>query len=74
MGWVKPDGSLSGSAKAIHRLRAEPRTAEQIAAVPTEPLFNLRANLGDMISAAAVEPSGELYSTTETGMQKIESN
>jgi len=67
MGCVKPDGSLTGSARKMLAFLVEPHTPEEAAAEAGQPLFRVRASLREMLDSGLVIQSGEAYLVTDRG-------
>ncbi|MCE5249029.1 hypothetical protein LLG96_02290 [bacterium] len=71
MACVNPDGTLSGTAKALLGILDKPLTPEEISAKMGAPLFKVRSSLREMAGAGFVAESNGAYTVTEAGRAKL---
>ena len=71
MACINADGTISGSAKELLNLISNPYTAEEIAVKLNRPLFKVRSSLRELEEAGFVEKSGDNFSITEKGREKL---
>jgi len=71
MACIKPDGSLTPSAKALLSSIGEPLSPEEIAAQLNQPLFKVRSILREMVNAGLAVAVDEKYRLTAKGKEKL---
>ena len=71
MACIKPDGSLTPSAKALLSSIGEPLPPEEIAAQLSQPLFKVRSILREMVNAGLAAAVDEKYGITAKGREKL---
>ena len=71
MACVRPDGSITESAKQMLEALRIPRTAEEAASLSGQPLFKVRSSLREMESSGLVVKIDEQYKTTDAGLQRL---
>ena len=71
MACVRPDGSITESAKQMLEALRTPRTAEEAASLSGQPLFKVRSSLREMESSGLVVKIDEQYKTTDAGLQRL---
>jgi hypothetical protein len=71
MACVKPDGSLTETAKTLLRQLENPLDAEEIASRGTQPLFRVRSILRELVSnGLALEAEGK-FQISSKGTEKL---
>ena len=68
MACVNPDGTITGSARAMLSLLAEAMTPEEAAQKSGQPLFKVRSSLREMGEAGLVVAEGDKYRASEKGL------
>jgi predicted transcriptional regulator len=71
MACIKPDGTLTPSAKSLLGILSEPLGPEEIAVRLNQPLFKVRGILREMVNAGLAAGEGEKYSVTLKGKEKL---
>ena len=71
MACVRPDGSITESARQMLETLRVPRTAEEAASISGLPLFKVRSSLREMESSGLVIKVEERYKTTDLGLQRL---
>jgi DNA-binding IclR family transcriptional regulator len=71
MACVNPDGTLSGSARAILAALQRNGTAEAIAAETKLPLFRIRSALRELVEAGLAAAGDAGYTLTEAGRARL---
>ena len=71
MACIKPDGSLTPSAKILLSSLGEPLTPEDIALRLNQPLFKVRSILREMLNAGLAAAEHEKYKITTQGKEKL---
>ena len=67
---VRPDGTLSGSGRAMLEAVQTDSTAAEVVAKTGMPLFRVRSGLRELVVAGLVSEAGERFSQTEQGAAK----
>jgi hypothetical protein len=71
MACVKPDGSLTETAKVLLRQLENPLNAEEIAPLVNQPLFKVRSVMRELVSnGLAMETEGR-FRITSKGKEKL---
>ena len=72
MACINADGTISESAKELLGLISNnPYTDEEIAAKLKKPMFKIRSSLRELEGAGFTIKSGDKFSTTEKGREKL---
>jgi hypothetical protein len=71
---VRPDGTLSGSGRAMLEAVQTDSTVADVVAKTGMPLFRVRSGLRELVAADLISETGELFSQTEQGAAKARSS
>ncbi|GAB4559102.1 MAG: hypothetical protein Kow0047_04740 [Anaerolineae bacterium] len=71
MACINPDGTLTGSARAVLRAAREPLTPAEIAQQTGLPLYRIRSSLRELVDAGLLSEQDGRYVLTEAGAERI---
>jgi len=71
MACVKPDGSLTETAKVLLRQLRNPLNAEEIAPLVNQPLFKVRSVMRELVSNGLVLEGAGKFQITAKGTEKL---
>lgn len=71
MGCINPDGTISGSARALLKIIESPLTSEEISKKLGQPLFKIRISIREMLNAGLIKEENDKYIITEKGKEQI---
>ena len=69
---VRPDGTLSGSGRAMLKAVGTAATAEEVASAVGLPLFRVRSGLRELVEAGLAAEEGGRFTQTEEGIARLE--
>jgi predicted transcriptional regulator len=71
MACVRPDGSITDSAKAMLESLKTPKSPEEVSMANNLPLFKVRSSFREMLGAGLIVQDGDQYKTSEAGLSKL---
>ncbi len=71
MACVKPDGTLTGSAKRVLTALQTPGTAAEAAQKANLPMYFVRSGLRELVAAGLLAEHDGCFQTTEAGLARL---
>jgi predicted transcriptional regulator len=71
MACISADGTLTERATSMLKALKEPRTIDELARGLDAPMYRVRSSLRELMEAKLVEPDGERFRATPTGLARV---